>query len=102
MKPFDKYHLRLVRRQGLGIFLTGSETARRQAVTSHLKDQKAIPEAEISESITDSVAQIVSDGARTLHLNLSDNGASSAQHLSVLQCLPDPSGRIYYRRGSCV
>lgn len=73
-KWFDKYHLRLVRRQGLGIFLTGSETARRQAVTSHLKDQKAIPEAEISESITDSVAQIVSDGARTLHLNLSDNG----------------------------
>ena len=73
-KWFDKYHLRLVRRQGLGIFLTGSETARRQAGTSHLKDQKAIPEAEISESITDSVAQIVSDGARTLHLNLSDNG----------------------------
>ena len=73
-KWFDKYHLRLVRRQGLGIFLTGSETARRQAVTSHLKDQKAIPEVEISESITDSVAQIVSDGARTLHLNLSDNG----------------------------
>lgn len=73
-KWFDKYHLRLVRRQGLGIFLTGSETARRQAVTSHLKDQKAIPAAEISESITDSVAQIVSDGARTLHLNLSDNG----------------------------
>lgn len=73
-KWFDKYHLRLVRRQGLGIFLTGSETARRQAVTSHLKDQKTIPEAEISESITDSVAQIVSDGARTLHLNLSDNG----------------------------
>ena len=73
-KWFDKYHLRLVRRQGLGIFLTGSETARRQAVTSHLKDQKEIPEVEISESITDSVAQIVSDGARTLHLNLSDNG----------------------------
>ena len=41
-KWFDKYHLRLVRRQGLGIFLPGSETARRQAVTSHLKDQKAI------------------------------------------------------------
>lgn len=71
---FAKYHLRLVRRQGLGIFLTGSETARRQAVTSHLKDQKEIPEAEISESVTNSVAQIVSDGARILHLNLSDNG----------------------------
>ena len=71
---FDKYHLHLVRRQGLGIFLTGNETARRQAVTSHLKDQKEIPEAEISESVTDSVAQIVSEGAHTLHLNLSDNG----------------------------
>lgn len=71
---FEKYHLRLIRRPGLGIFLSGNETARRQAVTSLLRNQSELREAEIPEAITEVVAQIVADGSRTLRLDLTDNG----------------------------
>ncbi|MDO4312327.1 MAG: BglG family transcription antiterminator [Eubacteriales bacterium] len=88
---FEKYHLTLVRRQGLGIFLKGSEIARRQAVTSHIcsqLSQKRHPESmqssnnsrqgiyirEIPRNITSNVTQVLTEGEHKLHLHLSDNG----------------------------
>ncbi len=88
---FEKYHLHLIRRQGLGIFLKGSEISRRQAVTSHICSQlgrqnnsasmqsldfsrQSIRISEIPEQITASVTEILTDGEKTLSLRLSDNG----------------------------
>lgn len=88
---FEKYHLNLVRRQGLGIFLEGSEISRRQAVTSHICSQlsqrkdsasmqslassrQSIRISEIPEQITASVSQILTNGEKGLSLRLSDNG----------------------------
>ncbi len=88
---FEKYHLNLVRRQGLGIFLEGSEISRRQAVTSHICSQlsqrknsvsmqsldssrQSIRISEIPEQITASVTQILTNGEKRLSLRLSDNG----------------------------
>ncbi len=88
---FETYHLNLIRRQGLGIFLEGSEVSRRQAVTSHICSQlsqrrnsasmqsldssrQSIRISEIPEQITVSVTQILTDGERQLSLRLSDNG----------------------------
>lgn len=88
---FNKYHLKLKRRPGLGIFLEGSEIARRQAVTSHLcsqLSQKRNTEAmqssdssrlsirvgEIPQEITYSVTRIITEGEEQLSLHLSDNG----------------------------
>ena len=88
---FEKYHLNLIRRQGLGIFLEGSEISRRQAVTSHICSQlsqrknsvsmqsldssrQSIRISEIPEQITASVTQILTNGEKRLSLRLSDNG----------------------------
>ncbi len=88
---FEKYHLNLIRRQGLGIFLEGSEISRRQAVTSHIGSQlsqrknsssmrsldssrQSICISEIPMQITASVTQILTDGEQQLQLHLSDNG----------------------------
>lgn len=88
---FETYHLNLIRRQGLGIFLEGSEVSRRQAVTSHICSQlsqrrnsasmqsldssrQSIRISEIPEQITVSVTQILTDGEKQLSLRLSDNG----------------------------
>lgn len=88
---FKKYHLDLIRRPGLGIFLEGSEVSLRQAVTSHICSQlsqrknsasmqstdssrQSIRISEIPAQITASVTQILTSGEQQLHLNLSDNG----------------------------
>lgn len=88
---FEKYHLKLTRRQGLGIFLEGSEIARRQAVTSHLCSQLnqkrnsesmdnsassrlSIRVGEIPQEITSSVTRVITEGEEQLSLHLSDNG----------------------------
>ncbi len=90
-KWFAKYHLNLIRRPGLGIFLEGAETARRQAVTSHIcgqlsqrKDSVSIQSlcssrqgiriSGIPEQITAPVAGILAEGEQKLNLQLSDNG----------------------------
>ncbi|MDO4323418.1 MAG: transcription antiterminator [Lachnospiraceae bacterium] len=87
---FEGYHLQLIRRPGLGVFLEGSETARRQAATSFLCSQlnekqyhsllrkpggaagNAIIE-EIDSDITNQVNPILADCEQQLNLNLSDN-----------------------------
>ncbi len=88
---FEKYHLRLIRRQGLGIFLEGSEVSRRQAVTSHICSQLSqrkesasmqgldssrqnIRISEVPPSVTSAVTQILTEGEERLSLRLSDNG----------------------------
>lgn len=87
---FAKYHLKIIRRPGLGVFVEGSETARRQAATSclcnHLNEKQyhsilrkqsdhsanAIIE-EIDTDITNQVNGILADCERQLKLHLSDN-----------------------------
>lgn len=88
---FAKYHLTLIRRPGLGIFIEGSEIARRQAVTSHICSQlsqkrnsetmqssdnsrQSIRVSEIPEQITSGVTRILTDGEHQLNMHLSDNG----------------------------
>lgn len=87
---FAKYHLQIIRRPGLGIFLEGSETSRRQAATSCLCSQlnekqyqgmlrkqnddtgNAIIE-EIDAAITSQVNPILANCEQQLNLHLSDN-----------------------------
>ena len=88
---FEKYHLQLIRRQGLGIFLEGSEVSRRQAVTSHICSQlsqrresasmqgldssrQSIRISEVPLSVTSAVTRILTEGEERLSLRLSDNG----------------------------
>lgn len=88
---FEKYHLTLVRRQGLGIFIEGTEISRRQAVTSHICSQlsqkrnsgsmqssdstrQSIRVDEIPEEITSGVTRILTEGEAKLTMHLSDNG----------------------------
>lgn len=87
---FQRYRLILHRRQGLGIFIEGSEIARRQAVTaflcSQLNEVRDLDhgkgsdlsrlnkiQIDLKEQITDCVGQIIEDCKKTLHLHLSDN-----------------------------
>lgn len=93
---FEKYHLQLNRRPGLGIFLEGPETARRQASASCLFDQATLqfdPKAGkdpdkttghgmirgIDDAIVTDTGRILSDCEKQLHLHLSDN-----EHLRLL------------------
>ena len=93
---FEKYHLQLNRRPGLGIFLEGPETARRQASASCLFDQATLrfdPNEErqtdepvrrgyirdIDYAIVSKVSAILSDCEKQLRLHLSDN-----EHLRLL------------------
>lgn len=89
---FEKYHLRLVRRQGLGIFIEGSEIARRQAITSWLCQQinenQALGQlrkndlsmndtlfgSELPTEIVLQVNHILTECEEQLNLHLSDNG----------------------------
>lgn len=88
---FGKYHLTLVRRPGLGIFIEGSEISRRQAVTSHIcsilsqkrnsgsmqssdNARQSIRVSEIPEQITSGVTRILTEGESKLTMHLSDNG----------------------------
>lgn len=88
---FGKYHLSLVRRPGLGIFIEGSEIARRQAVTSHICSQlnqhrnsetmkssdnsrQSIRVNELPTDIITGVTRILTIGEQQLNLHLSDNG----------------------------
>lgn len=87
---FEKYQLRLNRRQGLGIYIEGSETAIRQAAASCLLDQlthslqlepgrsisdiwNSCPIQDITPSIIKNVGAILSDCEKQLNLHLSDN-----------------------------
>lgn len=87
---FAKYQLKIIRRPGLGVFVEGSETARRQAATSCLCSQlnekqyhsilrkqygssaNTIVE-EIDSNITNQVNPILANCERQLNLYLSDN-----------------------------
>ncbi|MGI6008425.1 MAG: PRD domain-containing protein [Ruminococcus sp.] len=93
---FEKYQLQLHRRQGLGIFIEGSETARRQAAASSLFDRitrnlqsetgRSLPDAwnfyltqDIDSSIVSCVENVLSDCEKQLNIHLSDN-----EHLRLL------------------
>lgn len=89
---FQKYHLSLIRRPGLGIFIEGDEIARRQAATSflcrqaseestlgqlaklHLTNEKKELVKGIDKDILFSVNDILSDCEEQLHLQFSDSG----------------------------
>ncbi|MCD8020578.1 MAG: BglG family transcription antiterminator, partial [Clostridiales bacterium] len=91
-KWFEKYQLTLVRRPGLGIFIEGSEIARRQATTSWLcsrisekhtmgnlrKFAVAPPDNVLIDGINmdilSEVNQVLFDCENTLNLTFSDNG----------------------------
>lgn len=91
------YHLTLVRRQGLGLFLSGGETGRRQAVTSHLcsraeeekhdrsardisEGRQKRPAESLPEEITEPVARLLDECEKNLRLSLSD---SARLHLKL-------------------
>ena len=89
---FKKYHLRLIRRPGLGIFIEGSEISRRQAATSWLCNQinehqtlgqlrkndlsmnDNIFSEELPSDIIIKVNYILAECEEKLKLHLSDNG----------------------------
>ena len=94
---FHRYKLTLHRRQGLGIFIEGTEQAKRQAVTSFLcrqmnemrdldqgKDSDLSRlnklQVDLNQEITDGVSNIIDECEETLQLDLSD---SAYQHLLV-------------------
>ncbi|MGI6011416.1 MAG: BglG family transcription antiterminator [Ruminococcus sp.] len=87
---FEKYQLHLNRRQGLGIYIEGPETSRRQAAASCLFDQitrnlqsepgRSISDSwnsyliqDIDPSIVKNTSMILSDCEKQLKLHLSDN-----------------------------
>lgn len=88
----QKYHLTLVRRPGLGIFVEGTEIARRQAITSwiynRVNDDLALGQIQKNEITVENdafadgpteeilleVNDILADCERDLHLQLSDSG----------------------------
>ena len=87
-----KYHLTLIRRQGLGIFVKGTEIARRQAITSwiynRVNDDLALGQLQKNEIDVDNDAfadgpteeilleinDILADCEKDLRLHLSDSG----------------------------
>lgn len=89
---FSRYHLNLVRRQGLGLFIEGTEIARRQAVTSwiynRVNDDLALGQIQKNELAADNdafaggpheetlleVNDILADCEKELNLHLSDSG----------------------------
>lgn len=94
---FARYRLTLHRRPGLGIFIEGTEQARRQAVTAFLcrqmnemrdldrgKDSDLSRlnriQLELSQEITDGVSKTIIECEKTLHLKFSD---SAYQNLLV-------------------
>ena len=91
---FEKYHLQLIRRQGLGIFLEGSEVSRRQAVTSHICSQLSQRRESASMQGLDSSRQSI----RISEVPLSDGRRRAPVPAPFRQWIPAPAG-IYLLLG---
>lgn len=103
-KWLQKYHLTLVRRQGLGIFVDGSETNKRQAISSIICDQMGQQQLisllrndsiadtspriqfmeELDSDIKEHVERVLSDCEKQLGLQFSDSSyVSLFVHISL-------------------